>query len=318
MMNRNERMNQLNKAGVDTRKYFNINLPEGLKPGATISLVINEDGQPVIMHNAVQEQIIADGYVRNTKLHRRFVMAQMFSMLNYKSYDGRETGFHACLRNMYGYQYTLDMMLEEVRVLSKLEVRDKESFEERSHFFTKEVIAIVLDDYLKKLEAYVNRLPNRNCKGVPYKRVKGVDIFVEDLNKKLYAPLKRNGYAVARANNYMEMYRALQNFMRNAIKLPYDTPKCNVWIDTYKGEGAYYTLKNLIMFHDCVIYAGKYGRFHYDQSANLRGIDAVNHLKSKLDEYKNEGWRMFALMKKVINDNGFDFHKRMVELGVNK
>ena len=318
MMNRNERMNQLNKAGVDTSKYFNINLPEGLKPGATISLVINEDGQPVIMHNTVQEQIIADGYVRNTKLHRRFVMAQMFSMLNYESYDGRETGFHACLRNMYGYQYTLDMMLEEVRVLSKLEVRDKESFEERSHFFTKEVIAIVLDDYLAKLEAYVNSLPNRNCKGVPYKRVKGVNIFVEDMNKRLYAPMRRNSYAVVRAKNYTEMYQALKNFMKNAIKLPYDTPKCNVWIDTYKGEGAYYTLKNLVMFHDCVIYAGKYGRFHYDQSANLRGTDAVNHLKSKLDEYKNEGWRMFALTKKVIADNSFDFHKRMVELGVNK
>ena len=34
-----------------------------------------------------------------------------------------------------------------------------------------------------------------------------------------------------------------------------------------------------------------------------------------LDEYKGEGWRMFALMKKVIDDNNFDFNKRMAELG---
>jgi hypothetical protein len=33
------------------------------------------------------------------------------------------------------------------------------------------------------------------------------------------------------------------------------------------------------------------------------------------DEYKGDGWRMFALMKKVIEDNNFDFHKRMIELG---
>ena len=87
MMNRNERMEKLNNMGVNTSKYFNVNLPEGLKPGATISLVISEDGQPIIVsgNDVIREQIIADGYVRNTKLHRRFVMAQMFHMLNYVS-----------------------------------------------------------------------------------------------------------------------------------------------------------------------------------------------------------------------------------------
>ena len=152
MMNKNERMKKLNNAGVDTKKYFDISLPNGLKPGATISLVINDDGQPVIVNgnndNAIAEQIIADGYVRNTKLHRRFVMAQMFHMLNYVSYDKKESGFNACLRKMYGYHYTLTMMLDEVKVLYKLEQRDKESFDERSHFFTKEVVIAVLEDYM--------------------------------------------------------------------------------------------------------------------------------------------------------------------------
>jgi hypothetical protein len=105
-------------------------------------------------------------------------------------------------------------------------------------------------------------------------------------------------------------------FMRYSfVKLPYKTPKSKAWIDAYKGEGAYYTLKNLIMFHDCVVYTGKYGVFNYDKSANLRGTDAVAFLNRKLDEYKDEGWRMFALMKKVIKDNNFDFNKRMRELG---
>jgi hypothetical protein len=67
------------------------------------------------------------------------------------------------------------------------------------------------------------------------------------------------------------------------------------------------------MFHDCTIFTGRYGRF--DTTARrFDGIEAVNHLKAKLDEYKGEGWRMFALMKKVIEDNNFDFNKRMAEL----
>ena len=177
MMNKNERMEKLKSAGVDTTKYFDLELPRGLKPGAKIQLVISENGAPMVVcdnydentvasSDYIAKQIITDGYVRNTKLHRRFVMAQMFHMLNFESYDKKETGYHAYLNTFYGYQYTFEMMLEEVRVLSKLEVRDWESYVERKHFFTNEVVVEVLDDYMNKLKNYVNGLPNKNCKGV--------------------------------------------------------------------------------------------------------------------------------------------------------
>ena len=325
MMNRNERMEKLNSIGIDTSKYFNVSLPDGLKPGATISLVISEDGQPIIVgsNDVVREQIITDGYVRNTKLHRRFVMAQMFHMLNYISWDGRERGYAACLRNHFDYKYTLDMMIEEVRVLGKLEKRDHESFMERSHFFTKAVVVNVLDDYLEKLKKHVDNLPDKNCKGIPYKRVKGIDIFNADLDKKLYRPVRDRIQRVQRAGNYEQMYRELMAFMRyNFVKLPYSTPKSKAWADAFKGEGAYYTLKNLIMFHDCVVNvyectAYGYGRYSYSSRkvGTLVGTDAIAYLQKKLDEYNGEGWRMFALMKKVIEDNNFDFNKRMAELG---
>lgn len=309
MMNRNERMNKLNGAGVDTSKYFSIPVPGGLKPGATITVVLNENGLPeVVSNDAIANQIIADGYVRNTKLHRRFVMAQMFHMLNYVSWNGYENGYTACLNNMYSYKYTLDMMLEEVKVLSKLEQRDAESFVERSHFFTKDVVVAVLDDYMDKLEKYVDSMPNKNCKGVPYKRIKGENIFVADLDKKLYRAIRDRIYCISRAQNYTQLHRELSGFMRcNFVKLPYNTPKSKVWVDTYKGEGAYYTLKNLIMFHDCKIAA--YCGF-YDTD------DSMAILNEKLTEYQGEGWRMFALMKKVIEDNNFNFEERMEELGV--
>lgn len=302
MMNKNERMNKLNNAGINTGKYFNIDLPQGLKPGATISLVINEDGQPVVVANndPIANQIIEDGYVRNTKLHRRFVMAQMFQMLNWVSYDRYDRGYSACLRLAYSYEYTFKMMLEEVKVLSKLEVRDMESFEERSHFFSKNVIVSVLNDYMKKLKDYVDNMPNKKCKGVPYKRMKGKDIFVEDLNKKLYRPLEAVIFCIKTAKNYHEIYMYLNDFMNNMVGLPHDTPKSSVWVDAFKGEGAYYTLKNLVMFHNCKI-------FNADlEFGVVSGIDAVNYIKNKLEVYYGNGWRMFALMKKVINDNGIN------------
>lgn len=316
-MTNKERMEKLNQAGINTSKYFTVDLDNGTK----IHLIIDENGQPVVVNNKedeIAEQIIADGYVRNTKLHRRFVMAQMFHMLNFESYDRKETGYHAYLNTFYGYQYTFEMMLEEVRVLSKLESRDRESFEERVHFFDKKVVVAVLEDYMEKLKSYVNSLPNKKCKGVPYKRIKGENIFNADLEKKLYAPLRKKILNVSNAKNYAFVYTTLQRFMRDMIKLPYNTPKSKVWVDTFKGEGAYYTLKNLVMFHDCVIYTGKYGVMHYNKAMNITGVDAVNYLNNKLDEYKGEGWRMFALMKKVIADNNFDFNARMKEIYTEK
>ena len=313
-MNKNERMRALNKAGIDTGKYFSVDLPNGLKPGAKISLVINENGDPVIVSDNynidtvmnddyIAKQIIEDGYVRNTKLHRRFVMAQMFQMLNYKSYDGKETGFDAALRH-YGYDYQFKMMLEEVKVLSKLEVRDFDTFKERASFFTREVIAETCNDYVKKLEAHIENLKTYNCKGVPYKKVRGVNIFCEDLGKKIYMPLRVLIPKIKTAINYTELYKTLSEFKRKMIGISYHTPKCKMWIDAYKGEGAFYTLKNLIMFHNCGV-MDIYG-MHF-----LYGTAAMNELNTRLKDYQGEGWRMFAFMKKVISDNNFDFTKAM-------
>jgi hypothetical protein len=304
-------MNKLANAGVDTKKYFNIDLPHGLKPGSTISVVINDDGQPVVVteskRDTVAEQIITDGYVRNTKLHRRFVMAQMFNMLNYESWDGTESGYHACLNNRYTYDYTFNMMLEELKVLSKLETRDKESFEERKHFFTKGVVVNVAYDYMERLMNYIEKLPTKKCKGIPYKTIKGANVFVADLNKKIYGPLQNKIIHIKYARNYTEMHQYLQDFMNSMVRLPWSTPKSKEWIDAFKGEGAYYTLKNLIMYHNCTIEVSK----RYDVGYSY---DSMSYLKAALEKYKGQGWRMFALMKKVIEDNNFDFRKRMHEI----
>jgi len=312
---RDERMNTLTNAGVDTSKYFNVTLPNG----DIVKMTMGDNGMPVVVTNntttndPILNQIIEDGYVRNTKLHRRWVMAQMFHMLDYESYkkDGHgrynrtETGYDACLRNNYGYMYQFDMMLEEIRILSKLEDRDMESFNERSHFFTKNVVVDTCTDYLKNLQIYVDSLKEYKCKGVPYKKVKGKNIFVSDLYKKLYYPINMSINRIGRTKNYKELYRELRIFNRNMIKLPWETKKCRSWIDAFKGNGAYYTLKNLVMYHNCKI---------YNRDDVHAGIDAVKFIQSRLDDYLGEGWRYMAMLKKCIADNKFSFNEAMDEI----
>lgn len=308
MLNKNERMNKLNAMGVNTGKYFTLDLPEGVAAGSKIHVIINENGDyvPVIgnVNDEIATQIIEDGYVRNTKLHRRFVMAQMFQGLNYVSWDRTKTGYNEWVKR-HGLKYAFDMMLEEIRVLGKLEERDRDTFVERAHFFTKDVIVKTMEDYIAELMKHVEALPNKNCKGVPYKRIKSNNIFVVDLDKKVYAPLRSDIHRIKYASSYNEIYRIVKNFMRNMVSLPYNTPKSKAWVDAYKGEGAFYTLKNLVMFHGCGIKI---------EGHMVYGAAAVSVLNKRLNEYKGEGWRMFALMKKVIADNNFDFQKRMSEI----
>ena len=316
MNSRDARMESLKVNGVNVGKYFDVQLPGG----GSVRMMLNESGVPVVANDdPIFNQIIEDGYVRNTKLHRRWVMAQMFKMLNYVSYNGREKGYDACLRNHYGYMYQFDMMLEEVRVLSKLEDRDAESFNERSHFFTKEVVVATCTDYLEKLKADIAAQKPKNCKGVPYKRVKGQNIFVDDLGKKVYNPVLRQIWAIGRAKNYKELYRELKKFNDSMINLPWNTPKCKVWIDAFKGSGSYYTLKNLTMYHGCKIIdeeRSRYFPYHAPRTVTeyADGVEATNFIKSKLDEYSGEGWRYMAMLRKCIADNEFSFEQRMKEI----
>ena len=107
------------------------------------------------------------------------------------------------------------------------------------------------------------------------------------------------------AKTYKVMYSVLKSFMKDMIKLDYSTPKAKAWMDAYKGEGAYYTCKNLIMFHGCKVLANN--GFHSTE-------DSMTILKNNLVRYQDEGWRMFAFMKKLIEDNNINTKTHIAEV----
>lgn len=288
MMNKNNRMETLKANGVDTSKYFTLLVNEDIPAGTKINIEIDKNEVPPIA-----KQILEDGYVKNTKLHRRFIAAHYMRMLE-SSY-----GWYGYLNIYYGYMYQFDMMFEEVRVLSKLEQRDKETFTERRMFFNFPVIQQVLDDYVSDLRKYLKGLPIKRCKRRPYVRVAGYgNVFVDDIDRKIVNPieaiitLSQNNYT------YSNLYETLKMLKRIMIKLPYTTKKSKAWIDAFQKEGAFYTLKNLVMFHDVALY---YEGDFYDKYDSM---EILNKLVSKY-----EGYQMNALLKETIKRNNFDFKK---------
>lgn len=86
-------------------------------------------------------------------------------------------------------------------------------------------------------------------------------------------------------------------------KLPFETPKCKEWKNAYKGAGSYYTLMNMVKFHNC-------------KANGMYGLDGVYFIEMLTDQYgeAEEYYKLFAFLKKTIEDNHFDFGLRMKEI----
>ena len=105
------------------------------------------------------------------------------------------------------------------------------------------------------------KLPMHKCKGVPYKKVFGRNIFVEDLNKYVYYPQKSNFADVKRVVinirnhsmtfSYKDLYRVLRKFCANMYRLPNETPKCREWKRCIQGRRFLLYTYEFNKFHGC-------------------------------------------------------------------
>lgn len=295
-----DRLEALKKAGIDTANLFAMRGASG--EGMLVRLV-NGVPQMVDNNDPIFRAIIAAGTIPDRRLFRRWVMSQMFHMLTYKGYRGSD-GYTAAL-HAKGYEYQWSMTLEELRVQAKLAKNDAENFNERNRWFDKRVCIALIDDYYQKLQKHVASLKVKHCKGVPYVSIHHRNIFVADIEVKLYRPLICARQGVIGAKTPDQLFRAMSKYNALRDTLSWDTPQCREWVDAFKGSGAFFTLKNLILFHNCVL-RDAYGR-------KMSKDKSLEFLTRASVEYKNEGWRLLAMLKKAINDNGINIEAKMKE-----
>ena len=294
----------LRKAGVNVDNLFSM---KGATGQETIARLENGNLTIVPYDDPIFASIIKRGTVPNRRLFRRWVMTQMFHMLTYKAYYGHGKGFIDALEAK-GYKYQWKMVLEEMRVQAKLAKSDPENFTLRNRWFNAERIIVMCDDYVKELMKHVSHLKERHCKGVPYVKLSGVNIFKADLAAKVYGELNKAIVAIRYAKNPDALYKAVQRFydLAKRFRLVNDIPMSQAFKDAYKGAGAYFTMKNLILFHGASF---KNGCIKLGQKKSLA------HLEAKANEYSatKEGWRLFGVMKKLIADAGINIEQKMAE-----
>jgi hypothetical protein len=198
------------------------------------------------------------------------------------------------------------MFIDELRVQAKLYGKDMENFNARNRWFNRALAVDMARDYIEQLRKDANSRPQHKCKGVPYVTVGNTHYFVSDIEKKLIAPMRGYVRAIVTAKTPQELEQAVRRFWSNAPVKQWNYKQCAEWKDAYKGMGAYATMQNLLRFHGCT--------FPKDNDFYQRGKSGLAMLEAAAEAYSNgEGWRLFGLMKQMLEENGIDIEAKMKE-----
>ena len=309
------RLEALKAAGVDVSQYFPLGDDQLIKIENGAAVPVDMDDATI---DAVGKKIVEGGYVSNWKLFRRWVMSQMFHMLRQMETD--KLTFNEVLQRK-GYEYQWRMLENELYAQVKMsEHGDFDNAGARNRWFNGDVASDMVTDYISKLRKYVDdnliynvkkdkdgnekKAYKHTCKGNPYVRLQNKDIFVADLERKVYTPLRDLANEMAAVPTYKQLYDAVHKFNKNRKHLEWNTKQADAFIDAYKGSGSYYTMRNLIMFHGARFLKG--GR-KMSEAASLK------ELESKAKSYDGQGWRMLGVLKQLIKESGIDIQGKINE-----
>lgn len=258
--------------------------------------------------DSVVQEIYENGYVKNEKLHRRWITAQTLRLLGWyygvtkdKSWNGSLYTKDEWTNNVnakYNWTYIFKMLVNEYNSLAHLK-----GISFREEIFSPNLLHIIFDEYIKCLKEYFDRLRTKNCKGVPYKTIGGRNVFVSDFEKKIITPIKT--FLADTDRQYfvkIKEYRGISNLLhifleRYFIKLPNSTPLSKTWVDMFKKAGAYYTMENLVKYSGLKL-------VNYETDELLNREDSLKYL----EECKSQqGYRLLALLKRSLEVNDFKF-----------
>lgn len=174
-------------------------------------------------------------------------------------------GFTEALREK-GCRYPWRMLKDELHAQQRMQqAGDLESLEERVMWFGRAEIVLIINEVLS-------------------------NIIIDRQEKKKVIWRLDHG-------NPSKAFELIANFARF-----HDLPIPKAFIDSYKGAGAYFTMRDLIKFHGC--------RFE-----GMNEQNSLTHLRMLAEEYSShmEGYKMLGALKEFLRYNGIDVKQRVTD-----
>ena len=232
-------------------------------------------------------------------------MSQMFhTILAMRNWS---EGFARLVRNR-GLRYMWKVVKNELHDMRAIQRHgDTEEFLRRNRWWSTDAVADIARTFASDLEKQIGKLKVRKCKGREYVTIPGFGmVFCDELDEKVTEPLRRRIEAFCKCN-CQKTADALCDFASQFKDSPsWKLGMPTSFIDRFKGAGAYFTLRNMLMFHGCRLpydVAQKFGKKAFN--TDLEVLDSV------AEEYKDEGWQMLGFLKDVIKHNGIDVEAKI-------
>ena len=289
----------LTKASPEQKKKYHINNPVN-----STTITVGKVDKNGWAKNSQFYGTEICGYAYNPYMIRRFLPAQFLGLM-----EKYNNNVHKGITEEYTYMYSIEYTLEEVRKLVMLQQRDQIAFDERSKVFTIidciNIFADYIDKVIKNIWDQIDDFVDHNRPGKEFKNgIKGYGFFSwgtvketiinhkvvkvfnksEDL-KRVIKNLENMENFIMHTYSYKVLYETMKGM--KLIKLPKETKKSRIFMDCFIKAGAYYTLKQMLMFDDTVEFKG------------LKGRPAVEKLRWHLN-YGNEGYVFYAMLKEVM------------------
>lgn len=157
------------------------------------------------------------------------------------------------------------------------------------------------------MNKYVDTMRTIEKEGVIYIRIPGYGLVnVYEFKSRLF---DLHGELLFKLHQVSDDYKRIYNLLKDfdVVRLPEDTPKCPQWVEAFKGAGAYYTLENMIKYHNVNL---------YKEGVLYKKKDSMRELRAELGRYK--GYQFLGMLKATIIANDFDFERSLREQALSK
>jgi hypothetical protein len=197
---------------------------------------------------------------------------------------------------------------------------DWDSLKEDNRWYNKQLAEKMLFDYMRQVNEMLCQMKVRRCRGCKYITLRGAERILRGYKSSSYGylycseiellldKLRDLGNKILTARTLTQLYVAVKRFHEYYVPLdqsrkaygynPFYPTQCKEWVDAYKGYGAYFSMKNLIMFHECVFQG-------LNKKSSLDQLDAIAQ-----DE---KGYYLLGALKDMLRYNNFDIEAKQNE-----
>lgn len=267
------------------------------------------------------DKIESEGYIEVEGIVRRWIPSQCLQMLYSTGYRGEEIGFHKMLKRK-GYDYGWDVLLADLKKQAKMFAEsDMEGYNDRNRWYNKSVALDMANNYLLALKEHIKNMPERNHKKRKYVKLRcnwmnqGKGIHSDELLG-FYAKLETAIRRISLTKNPKTLLAAVQDFNKLRSGIWFNPELCNSFMNAYKAAGAYYTIKDLILFEGCLMQVNAAGdtciRRYNEKRHFIKQEEPLAALERKTTELVGRGineygYEMLGLLKEFLKYNNFNF-----------